>query len=170
MSLILMVSFFFWFFLPSSLFLWIWTRQAVFYKLSTVKYLRFNTGCFWTLQATKILIWYFLPFTSTYCWHISGHGLKANTFMCLYQVNQIRDSLAIMGDNSTAFSLPQVWVFPLVFSPTFLDFNCYYYTGYHLVVVWFVFCEHWNTTPSLALICSCSPSQNLCLLSDLILL
>ena len=24
------------------------------------------------------------------------------------QVNQIRDSLAIMGDNSTAFSLPQV--------------------------------------------------------------
>lgn len=34
------------------------------------------------------------------------------TFAILFdvvnQVNQIRDSLAIMGDNSTAFSLPQV--------------------------------------------------------------
>ncbi|XVE77846.1 hypothetical protein DITRI_Ditri13aG0095900 [Diplodiscus trichospermus] len=28
-------------------------------------------------------------------------------FLELYQVNQIRDSLAVMGDNSTAFSLPQ---------------------------------------------------------------
>lgn len=25
-----------------------------------------------------------------------------------FQINQIRDSLAVMGDNSTAFSLPQV--------------------------------------------------------------
>lgn len=29
------------------------------------------------------------------------------------QVNQIRESLAIMGDNSTAFSLPQVCVCPI---------------------------------------------------------
>ena len=30
--------------------------------------------------------------------------------LSICQVNQIRDSLAIMGDNSTAFSLPQVGV------------------------------------------------------------
>lgn len=28
--------------------------------------------------------------------------------LVLHQLNQIRDSLAVMGDNSTAFSLPQV--------------------------------------------------------------
>ena len=33
----------------------------------------------------------------------------------LHQLNQIRDSLAVMGDNSTAFSLPQVRTF---------DFSC----------------------------------------------
>jgi len=33
-----------------------------------------------------------------------------NTKSQLRQVNQIRDSLAVMGDNSTAFSLPQVCV------------------------------------------------------------
>lgn len=32
-----------------------------------------------------------------------------------HQVNQIRDSLAVMGDNSTAFSLPQVCVFLMSF-------------------------------------------------------
>jgi len=32
----------------------------------------------------------------------------------LHQLNQIRDSLAVMGDNSTAFSLPQVRQ-PLIF-------------------------------------------------------
>lgn len=40
----------------------------------------------------------------------------------LFQVNQIRDSLAIMGDNSTAFSLPQVrhlCVFLHIFQPFF---------------------------------------------------
>lgn len=31
--------------------------------------------------------------------HVFGH---------CFQINQIRDSLAVMGDNSTAFSLPQV--------------------------------------------------------------
>lgn len=31
------------------------------------------------------------------------------------QVNQIRDSLAVMGDNSTAFSLPQVLPFSLMY-------------------------------------------------------
>ena len=38
--------------------------------------------------------------------------------LSIFQVNQIRDSLAIMGDNSTAFSLPQVGVCPvLCFAP-----------------------------------------------------
>lgn len=32
----------------------------------------------------------------------------ASSFFLFDQVNQIRESLAIMGDNSTAFSLPQV--------------------------------------------------------------
>lgn len=41
---------------------------------------------------------------------INHDAFLINTLFFLYQVNQIRDSLAIMGDNSTAFSLPQVWV------------------------------------------------------------
>lgn len=37
----------------------------------------------------------------------------------LQQVNQIRRSLAIMGENSTAFSLPQVYIFSIFFQSKF---------------------------------------------------
>lgn len=42
--------------------------------------------------------------------HTGNHHYYLRNYSCypLFQVNQIRDSLAIMGDNSTAFSLPQV--------------------------------------------------------------
>jgi len=45
-----------------------------------------------------------------------------NTKSQLHQVNQIRDSLAIMGDNSTAFSLPQVCLVPWFKIQFFFDF------------------------------------------------
>lgn len=45
---------------------------------------------------------------------VAFRGLKPTLLVCVHQVNHIRDSLAVMGDNSTAFSLPQVWV--LIFS------------------------------------------------------
>lgn len=50
-------------------------------------------------------------------YHVFGH---------CFQVNQIRDSLAIMGDNSTAFSLPQVSVYIFQFrSSGFLSASCH---------------------------------------------
>lgn len=66
----------------------------------------FNDFCFLCFQVTKILTRYVLLCSASY--RLSHYYLINCSCYHLFQVNQIRDSLAIMGDNSTAFSLPQV--------------------------------------------------------------
>lgn len=75
----------------------------------------------------------------------------------LCQINQIRDSLAVMGDNSTAFSLPQVRCMrqPLVFLfcgrtilAALMAVNCWvlkYLTSVHIISCALNLCTaHWK--------------------------